>query len=184
MTGIRSWTGEVTAFGVVVRIEQVLIHCPFGSLAIPQSCECKQVAVVDFKTVRLLHFALPLPLVESVCRNETSTGSKWIAERGYCRCCFRSRVNHSCSAGQVFRPGRNESPTHARQVPMRFLRVLSDDRDRLSRSNVVAGTPVWFIRHRVEILFDKLFPARQSIAPAHGEIIADRISETRYQSSP
>ena len=31
MTGIRSWTAEVTAFGVVVRIEQDLIHCPLGS---------------------------------------------------------------------------------------------------------------------------------------------------------
>jgi hypothetical protein len=28
MTGIRSWTVEVTAFGVVVRIEHDLIHCP------------------------------------------------------------------------------------------------------------------------------------------------------------
>ena len=31
MTGIRSWTVEVTAFGVVVRIEHDLTHCPFGS---------------------------------------------------------------------------------------------------------------------------------------------------------
>jgi hypothetical protein len=28
MTGIRPWTAEVTAFGVVVRIEHDLIHCP------------------------------------------------------------------------------------------------------------------------------------------------------------
>jgi hypothetical protein len=25
MTGIRSWTGEVTAFGVVIRIEEVVV---------------------------------------------------------------------------------------------------------------------------------------------------------------
>ena len=31
MTGIRSWTAEVTAFGVVVRIEQFLIQLPLGS---------------------------------------------------------------------------------------------------------------------------------------------------------
>jgi hypothetical protein len=30
MTGIRSWTDAVTAFGVVVRIEHDLIHCPLG----------------------------------------------------------------------------------------------------------------------------------------------------------
>jgi hypothetical protein len=28
---MRSWTAEVTAFGVVVRIEQDLTHCPLGS---------------------------------------------------------------------------------------------------------------------------------------------------------
>ena len=31
MTGIRSWTAEVTAFGVVVRIEQVFTNLPLGS---------------------------------------------------------------------------------------------------------------------------------------------------------
>jgi hypothetical protein len=31
MTGMRSWTGEVTAFGAVVRIEQVFIQPPLGS---------------------------------------------------------------------------------------------------------------------------------------------------------
>ena len=31
MTGMRSWMAEVTAFGVVVRIEQVLIQLPLGS---------------------------------------------------------------------------------------------------------------------------------------------------------
>jgi hypothetical protein len=28
---MRSWTAEVTAFGVVVRMEQVLIQLPLGS---------------------------------------------------------------------------------------------------------------------------------------------------------
>jgi hypothetical protein len=28
---MRSWTAEVTAFGVVVRIEQDLVQCPLGS---------------------------------------------------------------------------------------------------------------------------------------------------------
>ena len=32
MTGTRSWTEEVTALGVVVRIEHDLSHCPLGSL--------------------------------------------------------------------------------------------------------------------------------------------------------
>ncbi len=31
MTGIRSWTADVTAFGVVVRIEQDLTQLPLGS---------------------------------------------------------------------------------------------------------------------------------------------------------
>src|ERR1035438_8122156 len=32
MTGMRSWIVEVTAFGVVVRMEQVFIHSPLGHL--------------------------------------------------------------------------------------------------------------------------------------------------------
>jgi len=32
MTGMRSWTVEVRAFGVVVRIEQVSMVAPLGSL--------------------------------------------------------------------------------------------------------------------------------------------------------
>jgi len=32
MTGIRSWTSEVKAFGIVVRIEHVFTHSPLGSL--------------------------------------------------------------------------------------------------------------------------------------------------------
>jgi hypothetical protein len=31
MTGIRSCTAAVTALGVVVRVEQVLTHCPLES---------------------------------------------------------------------------------------------------------------------------------------------------------
>jgi hypothetical protein len=31
MTGIRSWTANVTALGIVVRIEQVSTHLPSGS---------------------------------------------------------------------------------------------------------------------------------------------------------
>ena len=54
---IRSWTAEVTAFGVVVRIEQVLIQLPARVFpAIPQSCEREQLPFVDFKTVWLLGF--------------------------------------------------------------------------------------------------------------------------------
>ena len=71
MTGIRSWTAEVTAFGVVVRIEQVLTQLPLGVFpAIPYSREREQLAIVDFKAVGLLGFPRSLPLVKSVCRNQ------------------------------------------------------------------------------------------------------------------
>src|SRR5580693_5217536 len=37
MTGMRSWTAEVTALGIVVRIEHDLSHSPLGSLHRSQS---------------------------------------------------------------------------------------------------------------------------------------------------
>jgi hypothetical protein len=54
-----------------------------------------------------------------------------------------------------------------RQFTARFLRILPDDGNRLSGSNVIARSPVVFARDAVQILFDNLFPPRQSIATAH-----------------
>jgi hypothetical protein len=39
--------------------------------------------------------------------------------------------------------------------------------DRLGWCNVEARTPVWFVGKAIEAFFDKLFPPRQSVAPAH-----------------
>ena len=44
-----------------------------------------------------------------------------------------------------------------------------------------ARSPVVFARDGVEILFDDLLPPRQSIAPAHEEIMADRESVWRAE---
>ena len=49
MTGIRSWTAEVTAFGVVVKIERIFTHCPFEPFQRPQSGEREQLPIVHFK---------------------------------------------------------------------------------------------------------------------------------------
>ncbi len=54
---MRSWTAEVTALGVVVRIEQVSIELLLEvSPAIPYPREREQHPFVDFKTVWLLAF--------------------------------------------------------------------------------------------------------------------------------
>jgi len=55
MTGIRSWIAEVTAFGVVVRMEQVLIQLPLGSFQPSHNpANANKLAFVDFKAVGLL----------------------------------------------------------------------------------------------------------------------------------
>jgi hypothetical protein len=108
------------------------------------------------------------PLVKSVRRDQAPTRFQRISEcRLRCRR-FRSCVNHLCGDQLVFCPRRNEPPLHQRQFPSRFLRILPDDRDGLSRSNVVAWSPVVFAGDAVEILFDHLLSARQSVATAHG----------------
>jgi hypothetical protein len=42
--------------------------------------------------------------------------------------------------------------------------------------DVEAGRPVWvlFVGNAVEIFFDKLLPPRESVAPAHWEIMAEK----------
>ena len=96
MTGIRSWTAEVTALGVVVRIEQVLSIVSLGSFQpIPQSREREQLPVVDFEAVRLLGFPVSLPLVKAVRRNQAPAGFQSIAERGLRGRRFRPCVDHA-----------------------------------------------------------------------------------------
>jgi hypothetical protein len=53
--------------------------------------------------------------------------------------------------------------------------MLANDRDGLGWGNVVAGSPVWFlfVGTAIEIFLDDLLPSRKSVAPAHGEIMAD-----------
>jgi hypothetical protein len=44
----------------------------------------------------------------------------------------------------------------------------------MSRRNVVTRTPVLFSRNAIEVLFNNLRSPQRSVAPAHGEIMADR----------
>ncbi len=185
MTGIRSWTAEVTAFGRRSQ-NRTGLH-PVATRvfpAIPDSRERKHLRVIDFKTVRLLGLPDSLPLVKSVCWDQAPARLQRIAERGLRPRGFRSCVNHPGSAGRVFRPRWNQSPTEQRQFPNRFLRILANDRNRLSGGNVVARIPVFLARRTGKMLLNNLLSPGKSIAPAHWEIMADRKSETRYQSSP
>jgi hypothetical protein len=144
--------------------------------AIPQPCECKQRPVTDFKTVRLLRFARPLPLVKPVRWDEASTVGQRITERGLRRSRLTSGVNHHRCTRHILRPRWDESPTHQRQLPPWFFWVLANDGDGLGWCDVVAGIPLRLVRRRVEVLLDKLFPTRQSVASAHQEIIDRAVS--------
>ena len=103
---MRSWTGDVNALGVVVRIEQDLIHCPLGS----------------------------------------------------------RQPSHR--PANVLRPIRNESSPHQREHATCFLWMLANDRNRLSRGNVVPRAPA-FISVGVEVFLNDLLSSRKSIASAH-----------------
>ena len=106
---MRSWTAAVTAFGVVVKIEQDLTHCPLGSFERSHSpANANNFPALTSTAVRLLRFARPLPLVKSVCRNQAPAKSQCIAERGLPRRRFRSGVNHLGRTGRVFCPPGNE----------------------------------------------------------------------------
>jgi len=64
-------------------------------------------------------------------------------------------------------------PLHQCYFTDRLLRILANDWDRLGGGNVVARNPVFVPRGAVEIFLDKLLPSRQSVASAHGGIMAD-----------
>jgi hypothetical protein len=52
-----------------------------------------------------------------------------------------------------------------------LLRILPDDGNGLGRRNVVPGSPVFFPGDTVEVLLDDLLSPRQSITPAHHQIL-------------
>lgn len=56
--------------------------------------------------------------------------------------------------------------------------MLTDDRNWLSRCDVVARVPIIVPRDTVEIFLDKRLSSRESVASAHGEIMTDRMSES------
>ena len=58
------------------------------------------------------------------------------------------------------------SRLYQRHFPHGFLRMLANDRDRLSGGNVEAWTPGFLSQDSVEVLLNDLFSPRQSIVPA------------------
>ena len=99
---MRSWTGAVTAFGVVVRIEQVLIQSLIGVFpTIPHSRKRKQLPLIYFKAKWLLGFSRSHPLVEPIGRNEAPAGFQRTAERWLRARRFRPSVDHAGSGGRL-----------------------------------------------------------------------------------
>src|ERR1019366_7397208 len=52
--------------------------------------------------------------------------------------------------------------------------------DRLGGGDVEARTPVWFVGHAIEVLFNDLLSPRKSVASAHWEIMADRKNRSAW----
>src|SRR5438132_7984303 len=59
-------------------------------------------------------------------------------------------------------------------MPDWFHRMLSDHGNGLSWSNIEPRVPVLVPRGTTEVLLNDLLPPRQSVAPAHWEIMAHR----------
>jgi hypothetical protein len=55
--------------------------------------------------------------------------------------------------------------------------MLADHRDGLGRRDVEARAPVFLTGDSIEVLFNDLLSPTQFVATAHGEIMADRMSD-------
>ncbi len=58
--------------------------------------------------------------------------------------------------------------------------MLADDRDWLGRRDVVARRPVVLPIGSLEVFLDDLLPPRESVATAHGKIMADHRCASRF----
>ncbi len=108
-----------------------------------------------------------LPFVKAVGRNKAPPSFKCVAKRWKSRGGFRPGINHAGRARGIFRPPRDQSPASERQLAARLLGILADDRNRLSRSDVVPGRPFFFAGHTFEMFFNDLLTPGKPVAPAH-----------------
>jgi len=72
--------------------------------------------------------------------------------------------------------GRN-SVTNLQRIEYAVVQRI--DRYGLAGRDVVTWSPVFVTGHTIEVLLDDLLPSRQSIASAHGKIMADSRMEQR-----
>src|SRR6516225_127475 len=98
------------------------------------------------------------PFIEAVGRNQTPARSDWIAE-GRCSCDrLRSCIDRPQSDARISGPRRNQAPSH--QCQLAEVWSLANDRNNLSRRDVVARLPVILKGNCVEVLGDDLLTAR------------------------
>src|SRR6516225_2533077 len=108
---------------------------------------------------RLFRPAGSFPLVEAVRWYQTPAILKCFAERRFVEVGFGTGVNHLLTDARIFRPVRDQTPAHQRELPNSQLLVLTDDANVLSGSNVVAWLPIDLV-HRIEILGNQLLSSR------------------------
>ena len=146
---------------------------PLGLSTVPQSCEREQLPFIDFKTIRLLGFPVP-PFIETVCGDQAPAEFQRITKCGLGACRFRPCVDHLAGDRRVLRPRGNESPPHQRQFPDGFSSDSGGSPGQAVWAQCCIGESTPLPRTPVEVLLDDLFSPRKPIAPAHGEIMADR----------
>jgi hypothetical protein len=78
------------------------------------------------------------PLVKCVCWYQASSQLQRIAKRGLSRSCFRLCVNRAGRNRGVFRPMRNETPFHQRNLSNMLFRMLTDHRNELGWRNDIS----------------------------------------------
>jgi hypothetical protein len=66
----------------------------------------------------------------------------------------------------------NQTPAHKRNLPHWFLRMLADNGHRLGWSDIEPRVPIVVPRIAVEMFLDDLLPPRQSVTPAHEEVLS------------
>ena len=161
MTGIRSWTVEVTRKGSCCQNGAGSYPLSLGVLPpVPQPSEREQLAFIHFEAEWLLRCAFSRPFVEPVCWNQKPTKSQRIAEGRLCGCCLRPCVDRARRDGRVLCPMCNQTPLHQRKLPDWFLWILADHGNRLRGRNVEARRPVVILRIAVEVFLNDLLPPR------------------------
>ena len=144
-TGMRWWIGcSVLLASVVMTAAVSSLLAVRAGPAFPQPGERDRAAVCRPHHIGPPRRRVLVPFVEAVGRDQTAAPLHGVPERRLVEHRIAARLQHQRECLGILDPGRNQTPTHQRELPLALIEP--HDRNRLRRRHVVARREIRLFR--------------------------------------